>query len=501
MKALPIKANGLACALLVALGTTLAAGAWGDDAASPSSSRDSSPTPASDSSDADVAPQSADQLDAIVAPIALYPDSLVAQVLSAAQFPDQVALADSYVTDNRAMSASDLANGVDQQTWDPSVKALTQFPSVLHDLATNLAWTSELGEAFHYQQTDVMASVQRLRAKAQAAGNLKSTTQIQVVQQSPQTIVIQPAKPDVVYVPQYNPAVVYGVPYVVPYYTPVYPYPVASAALSFGAGVVVGAAIGGGFNWGFHAWGLGWGGWGGGGGNTIIFNHNTYINRTTWNGNRYNWNGYHPWGPHQGPIGPGPHGGWTTHNAPGWDPHGGGWSAHGNWYPNGRGGYDWQRNGGDNGNHGLIGGNGGTYHPEGGNNGNDGQFGGNGGVWHPNGEGTPATNAMHPTPGTPGGTPYRVNGIGGETQHATAGAPDRVNGIGAERNGLGADRDNASADRNVGAQRSEFRSPERRSGWNGNGGAARAEQNRGRQSFHAMRAPHPAFHGGGGRRR
>jgi hypothetical protein len=471
MKALPIKANGLACALLVALGTTLAAGAWGDDTTSPSSSYDSSSTSASDSSDATVAPQSADQLDAIVAPIALYPDSLVAQVLSAAQFPDQVALADNFVQDNASKSATDLATAVDQQTWDPSVKALTQFPTVLHDLATNLAWTSELGEAFHYQQADVMASVQRLRAKAQAAGNLKSNTQIQVVQQSPQTIVIQPAKPDVVYVPQYNPTVVYGVPYVVPYYTPVYPYPAASAAISFGAGVVVGAAIGGGFNWGFHAWGLGWGGWGGGGGNTIIFNHNTYINHTTWNGNRYNWNGYHPWGPHQGPIGPGPHGGWTTHNAPGWDPHGGGYSPHGNWYPNGRGGYDWQRNGGDNGNHGLIG--------------------GNGGVWHPNGAGA----TQNPGGATPKG------GATPNAAHPTAGTPDRIGGA-TRDSGIGTDRNNASTERNFGAaQRSDFHSPERRSGWNGNGGAARAEQNRGRQSFHAMRAPHPAFHGGGGRRR
>jgi uncharacterized protein DUF3300 len=440
MKALPVKANGLACALIVALGTTLAAGAWGDDATSPPPSSYDAPSTASDtsSSGATVAPQSNDQLDAIVAPIALYPDSLVAQVLSAAQFPDQVAVADNWVQDNKSLTGGALSTAVDNESWDPSVKALTQFPSVLHDLATNLAWTSELGEAFHYQQADVMASVQRLRAKAQVAGNLKSNSQIQVVQQTPQTIVIQPAKPDVVYVPQYNPAVVYGVPYAVPYYTPV--YPVASAAISFGAGIVVGAAIGGGFNWGFHSWGLGWGGGWGGGGNTIIFNHNTYINHTTWNGNRYNWNGYHPWGPHQGPIGPGPHGGWNTHNAPGWDPHGGGWSPHGNWYPNGRGGYDWQRNGGPNGNHGLIG--------------------GNGGVWHPNGEGA-------------------TQNLGGAT---------RENGIGAQRSNLGAERDDA------------FRSPMRRSGWSGDGGAARAEMNRGRHSFHAMRTPHASFHGGGRRR-
>jgi uncharacterized protein DUF3300 len=448
MKVLPVKANGLALAAIVALGTTAAGIAWGDDATSPPPPSHDAPSAsaASDSSATTVAPQSSDQLDAIVAPIALYPDSLVAQVLGAAQFPDQVALADGWVQDNKPLTGNALAAAVDKQTWDPSVKALTQFPGVLHDLATNLAWTSELGEAFHYNQSDVMAAVQRLRAKADAAGNLKSNAQIQVVRQSPQTIVIQPAKPDVVYVPQYNPAVVYGVPYAIPYYTPV--FPVASAAISFGAGVAVGAAIGGGFNWGFHAWGLGWGGWGGGG-NTIIFNHNTYINHTTWNGNRYNWNGYHTWGPHAGPIGPGPHGGWNTHNAPGWDRHGGGWSPHGNWYPNGRGGYDWQRNGGPNGNHGLIG--------------------GNGGVWHPNLGGA-----------------ERESSIGGE----------RASGIGAER-GDGVDADRSSPGR---TRDDAFRSPERRSAWSGNGAAARAEMHRGRQSMHTMRAPYPAFHGGGRRR-
>jgi hypothetical protein len=430
-----IRRTCLTYALLAALGA-VAAGAQADVTAPAASATDATPPGTLEGADATVAAQTADQLDAIIAPIALYPDSLVAQVLSAAQFPDQVALADAWVQQNKSMSASSLAAAADKETWDPSVKALTAFASVLHDLATNLAWTSELGEAFHYQQADVMAAVQRLRAKAQAAGNLKTTPEIKVVQQDPQTIVIQPASPSVVYVPQYNPAVVYGVPYVVPAYTPV--YPVASAAISFGAGVAVGAVIGGGFNWGFHAWGLGWGG----GGNTIIFNHNTYISHTTWNGNRYNWNGYHPWGPHAGPIGPGPHGGWNTHNGPGWDSHGGGWSPHGNWYPNGRGGYDWQRNGGANGDHGLIG--------------------GNGGVWHPNGEGA-----------------TREGGLGTERNAAAASRP------GAERGS------NISPQRND-AERGGFA---RRSGWSGDGGPARAERNRGDHSMrtHAsrpMRDPH-----------
>ena len=120
---------------------------------------------------------------------------------------------------NTSLTGSALMQAVDKQSWDPSVKALTQFPSVLANLAHNLTWTSSLGEAFHNQQAAVMTAVQALRAKAQAAGNLKSTPQVTVVQQSPQVIVIQPANPQVVYVPEYNPAVIYGTPYVTPGYT------------------------------------------------------------------------------------------------------------------------------------------------------------------------------------------------------------------------------------------------------------------------------------------
>ena len=105
-----------------------------------------------------------------------------------------------------------------QQPWDPAIKALTQFPSVLSNMASNLTWTSSLGEAYHTQSADMMAAIQVLRAKAYAAGNLKSAAQLSVVQQSPQVIVIQPVNPQVVYVPMYNPAVVYGYPYVVPAY-------------------------------------------------------------------------------------------------------------------------------------------------------------------------------------------------------------------------------------------------------------------------------------------
>ena len=193
---------------------------------------------------ADSAPMSASELQALVAPIALYPDPLVAQVLSAATFPDQVAVANYWLQQNRALSGQALIEAVDKQTWDASVKALTQFPSVLDNMAKNLTWTSSLGEAYHNQPSEVMAAIQTLRARAKAAGNLKSGPQITVTQQSPQTITIEPANPQVVYVPQYNPAAIYGTPYVTPGYTA--GNLAAGSLLGFGAGVAVGSLAGGG---------------------------------------------------------------------------------------------------------------------------------------------------------------------------------------------------------------------------------------------------------------
>jgi hypothetical protein len=292
-----------------------------------------------------VAPLTNDQLDSLVAPIALYPDALVAQVLAAACYADEVAFADDWLGQNQKLQGTALTEAVDQQSWDPSVKALTQFPSVLHDLAKNLSWTSNLGQAFTNQQSDVMTAVQVMRARAQAAGTLQSSPQIKVVRQSAQTIVIEPANSNVVYVPQYNPAIVYGAPLIVPAYTP----PVAvEAGVSFGAGVAIGAVIGGGGfvaggfggGWGFGAWGMNWGG--GGGGGNINFNNNTYINKTTINrnsnnnnnnGNRNNNNGNRNNGNEANNRDNG-----NRPNVP---------------------------NGGRNGNHGLIGGNGGVQHQPG----------------------------------------------------------------------------------------------------------------------------------------
>ena len=134
------------------------------------------PPPASATSDYAAragVPLTAAELQGLVAPIALYPDALVAQILSASTFPDQVAIADNWLQTNKALTGSALVSAVDKETWDPSVKALTQFPTVLDKMAQNLAWTSSLGEAYHTQQAQVMTAVQTLRAQAKAAGNLK----------------------------------------------------------------------------------------------------------------------------------------------------------------------------------------------------------------------------------------------------------------------------------------------------------------------------------------
>jgi Protein of unknown function (DUF3300) len=334
------------------------------------------------------APLSADQLDSLVAPIALYPDALVAQVLAAATNPEQISYADDWLAQNRNLTGDVLAQAVNEQSWDPSVKALTQFPSVLDNLAHNLSWTSSLGQAFANQQADVMAAVQTMRARAQAAGTLQSNSQITVSTPASNTIVIQPANPQVVYVPQYNPTAVYGAPVVVPYYVAP-PVPVASFGLYFGTGITIGATFGGGgwaggFGWGWHAWGVNWGCCGGGGNTTIVYNHNTYINNHTWNNNNYN--GYHPWGGggyHQyagGATGSQNHA-WYGKNGtfhpdgnykPGEDTH---YGPNGAYHPNGyfgpNGGWHQDKpgtgpanmpNGGNNGNHGLIGGNAGVEH-------------------------------------------------------------------------------------------------------------------------------------------
>ena len=155
------------------------------------------------------AQQTPEQLQQLVAPIALYPDSLVAQILAAATFPEQVVEADRWVQAHPDLKGQALGQAVDQQPWDPSVKALTAFPSVLGNMDKNISWTSSLGDAYYNQQQDVMNAVQVMRQRAEQAGNLKSTPQ-QTVSNEGSDVVIQPTNPDVVYVPAYDPWAVYG---------------------------------------------------------------------------------------------------------------------------------------------------------------------------------------------------------------------------------------------------------------------------------------------------
>jgi hypothetical protein len=226
------------------------------------------------------APLSANELQKLVAPIALYPDALVAQVLGAATFPDQVAAASLWVAQNKSLTGENMMKAVNEQSWDPSVKALTQFPTVLDDLAKNLSWTSSLGEAYHLQAAAVMTAVQTLRAQAKSAGNLKSGSQITVVQESPQTIVIQPTNPQVVYVPQYNPAVVYGTTYVTPGYSTA--AVVTTGLLAFGAGIAIGAMMSNSCcGWGYSYWNCNWHG------GAVYYGGGAYYGNAAWHGGYY----------------------------------------------------------------------------------------------------------------------------------------------------------------------------------------------------------------------
>ena len=196
------------------------------------------------------------QLQQLVAPIALYSDSLVAQILAASTFPEQVVEADRWVQAHPDLKGDALGKAVDQQPWDPSVKALTAFPTVLGNMDKNLSWTSSLGDAYYNQQADVMDAVQVMRRRAQAAGDLKTTAQQNVTTQD-STITVEPANPEVVYVPAYDPWLVYGDPILA--WPGWYPYPgiwFDGPYLSFGVGFGIGWY--GGFGWGWNNWGFDW---------------------------------------------------------------------------------------------------------------------------------------------------------------------------------------------------------------------------------------------------
>ncbi|HLW88953.1 MAG TPA: DUF3300 domain-containing protein [Terriglobales bacterium] len=218
--------------------------------------------------------QSTERLEQLVAPIALYPDALVAQILAGATYPTQIVEADRWLQQNPNLQGEKLGTAVDAQPWDESVKALIQFPSVLDNMSKNLSWTSALGDAYFNDQESVGAAIQKLRKQAKDAGNLK-TTKEQTVTAQAQTIIIQPASPQVVYVPVYNPTVVYGAPVAV--------YPgyssadmAAAAIISFGVGMAVGAAVWGGgcCRWGWNSWGYNWHG------GSVVYQRNVYVSRS-----------------------------------------------------------------------------------------------------------------------------------------------------------------------------------------------------------------------------
>jgi hypothetical protein len=216
-----------------------------------------------------------EELEQILAPIALHPDPLISQILMASTYPLEVALAERWTKQNASLKGDALTKALEAQDWDPSVKSLVNFPQVLTMMSEKLDWTQKLGDAFLQDQKKVLDTIQSLRAKAQASGNLQTTKEQTVIVEE-KIIKIEPASPQVVYVPTYNPTVVYGAwPY--PASPPYYYYPpgyVASSMMWFGAGVAMGAA-----------WGYAWGGANWNGGEVDIdvdrnFNSNRNIDRS-----------------------------------------------------------------------------------------------------------------------------------------------------------------------------------------------------------------------------
>lgn len=214
------------------------------------------------------------QLEQLVAPIALYPDALVAEVLAAATYPQQVAAADRWRQTQGYRTPDQIASGADAEDWDPSVKALTAFPQVLAQMDRNLEWTTDLGNAYYNQPQDVLEAVQVMRHRAQAAGTLRSTPQ-EVVRYDEGNIVLAPPDPQLVYVPTYNPWTVYG--------AAVSPYPgfslwgaIAGMAgalpLRYGLGIAMSAFT---QPWGWLAWGLDWLG------HALLFNHAAYYSHSS----------------------------------------------------------------------------------------------------------------------------------------------------------------------------------------------------------------------------
>jgi hypothetical protein len=219
-------------------------------------------------------PLDAVQLDQLVAPIALDPDSLVAQILTASTYPDQVAAADAWLNQNMGLSPDQRAAGANNMSWDPAVKGLIEFPAVLDNLVKNTNWTSQLGNAYFNQPGDVMNAIQAMRLEAQQSNVLLTTAQQRVVVAAG-LIQIVPVNPAVVYVPYYNPWQVWGTLFVAYPGFVVLPPPsgiVVVGGLAFDPGISIAAYAS--FGWGFSAWAPAWDG------GVVLFNHNTYISNS-----------------------------------------------------------------------------------------------------------------------------------------------------------------------------------------------------------------------------
>ena len=239
----------------------------------PAAAAAASPAPAA-TAEPEAVKLTADQLDALVAPIALYPDSLLAQTLVASTYPLEIIQLQQWLAKNKNLKDKALADAVAKQPWDPSIQSMAAVPEVVKRLSDDVQWTTDLGNAFLAQQSEVMDAAQRMRKKAKDKGALESNEQQKVetkVVEEKTVIVVESANPEVIYVPSYSPTVVYGPP-VYPY-PPIYypPYPPGAAFVSFSFGVMMGAAI-----WGGSCCGCGWGG-----SNNVNINVNNNFNRNT----------------------------------------------------------------------------------------------------------------------------------------------------------------------------------------------------------------------------
>jgi hypothetical protein len=219
-----------------------------------------------------------EHLEQLVAPIALYPDALLMQIMMASTYPLEIVEAERWIRDKPDLTGDALDEALLEKDWDPSVKSLTTLPSVLKQMSENLDWTQDLGDAFLAQQNDLLDTAQRMRGLAYDEGNLETTEQQTVTQQEDKIIVIESTSTEVIYVPTYSPTVVYGAWYYPYWFYPRWYYPPRPGYgfVAFGAGVVVGAAIWGGCRW----------GWGRNNVNININRHNEFNRRTNINADR-----------------------------------------------------------------------------------------------------------------------------------------------------------------------------------------------------------------------